>query len=593
MRNELMLLRQAMARAGVDAYVVPTDDFHGSEYVGDYFKCRAWVSGFTGSAGTLVVTADRAGLWTDGRYFLQAGTQLSGSGIDLMKMGEAGVPKVPQWLREHLTAGQTLGFDGRTMTAGTGRELEAAAASAGAKVKFDLDLVGEVWADRPPLPGEGVWALPLQYTGRTRGEKLKNLRQSMEEAGADLHVLTAPEDICWLMNLRGGDVASVPVVLSFLTVTADRAVWYLDENKLAPFLKKGLAGDGVELRPYLSLFDDVRAVPAGTRVLLDPARVSYAIRRSLPEGVTVIEARNPTELPKAIKTQAEQEGMRQAHIKDGVALCKFMKWVKEQVGAVPMTEISCAEKLEGLRKQQDYYLEPSFDPIFGYGSNGAIIHYSATEETNAEVRPEGFLLSDTGGHYLEGTTDVTRTYALGPLTEEMRHHYTLVLRSHLALANARFKAGTPGAALDMLARKPFWEEGLDYNHGTGHGVGSLLSVHEGPQNINYHGEKSTVAFAPGMVTSDEPGLYLPGKYGIRLENLLLCVEKEQTEFGAFLGFEYLTLCPFDLDAVNLSELSDLEKQQLDAYHALVYEKISPFLCEKGRAWLAHATRKVS
>ena len=592
MRQELTALRSAMREAGIDIYVIPTDDFHGSEYVGDYFKCRSYVSGFTGSAGTLVVTWDWAGLWTDGRYFLQAAQQLEGSGIDLQKMGQPGVSTVTQWLESHLEEGQTLGFDGRTMTAGTGEAMEKAAHKKGAAVAYDRDLVGQIWTDRPGLASTNVWALPIQYTGRTRGEKLRMLRESMEQAGADTHILTSLDDICWLLNLRGNDVACSPVILSFLIMDGDGARWYVDETKVAPFLQKKLLEDGVTLRPYLSVFDDVAALPGTARVLIDPAKASYAIIRSVPEGASVIQAPNPTELPKAVKTREEQDNMRQAHIKDGVALCKFMKWLGCNAGKTQITEISAAERLETLRKQQDFYTEPSFDPIFGYGPHGAIIHYSATEETNAAVEPEGFLLSDTGGHYLEGTTDVTRTFVVGPLTQEMKHHYTLVLRAHLQLMGAVFKKGTTGASLDMLARKPFWDEGLDYNHGTGHGVGYLLNVHEGPQNINYHGAGGKVPLEPGMIVSDEPGIYLEGKYGIRLENLVLCVEKETNAYGTFYGFEPLTMCPFEREAILPEELSEEERALLNRYHQTVFEKISPYLCENGASWLREATKPI-
>ena len=590
MRNELIALRGAMKSAGIDAYVVPTDDFHGSEYAGDYFKCRKYVSGFTGSAGTLVVTADWAGLWTDGRYFLQAADQLSGSGIDLMKMGQPGVPTIRQWLEEHLQEGQVLGFDGRSMTYGTGTSFAAAAEKRGASVDYEKDLVGEIWTDRPGLSKEGVWALPLNYTGRTRGEKIKNLRSAMEEAGADIHVLTSLDDICWLLNFRGGDVACCPVVLSFLILTRDAIRWYVDEDKVAPFLRKGLEKDGIELRPYLDVFADVKDLPEDAAVLVDPAKASYAIVKNIPG--TIIEGTNPTELPKAVKTPEEQQNMRNAHIQDGIALVKFMKWLHGSVGKTEITEISAAEKLESLRKDRDYYLEPSFDPIFGYGPHGAIIHYSATEETNAAVKPEGFLLSDTGGHYLEGTTDVTRTFVVGPLTQEMKHHYTMVLRAHLALLGARFKKGATGANLDILARKPFWDEGLDYNHGTGHGVGYLMSVHEGPQSISYQKSGGHVPLEPGMIVSDEPGIYLEGKYGIRLENLVLCVEKETGEYGTFYGFEPLTMCPFEREAILPEEMTAEEIRLLNEYHRTVYEKISPFLCEKGSAWLRDATAPI-
>ena len=592
MRNELTALRGAMKKNGVDAYVIPTADFHGSEYVGDFFKCREYVSGFTGSAGTLVVTANYAGLWTDGRYFLQAAEQLEGSGIELCKMGQPGVPTVRQWLETHLTRGQTLGFDGRTMTAAEGAALEKAMEKQGVSLGYQLDLVGEIWQDRPGLSTATAWELSTRYTGRSRAEKLAALRQDLQAAGADSYILTSLDDLAWLLNIRCGDVACCPVVLGYLMLDRQGVRLYADAGKFDPALTAALAEDGVALRPYLDVFSDMETLVPGQTVLVDPGKISFSIRRSIPQGVRVLERANPTELPKAKKTATEQEHMRKAHIKDGVALTRFMKWLKEHVGKEPITEISAAKKLEEFRAEQENYLGPSFDPIFGYGPHGAIIHYSATAESDCPIEPRGFLLSDTGGHYLEGSTDVTRTFAVGPLTEEMKHHYTLVLRGNLHLAAARFRAGCSGLSLDILARKPLWDEGLDYNHGTGHGVGYLLSVHEGPQNIRYQSAGVPARMEPGMITSDEPGLYLPGKYGIRLENLLLCVERENGEFGQFLGFEVLTMCPFDLDAVEVSALTAEEKGLLNAYHKKVRETLAPYLTEEENAWLGQTTREI-
>lgn len=581
-----------MEQAGIDAYVIPTEDFHGSEYVGDYFKCREYVSGFTGSAGTLVVAADFAGLWTDGRYFLQAEQQLSGSGIELCKMGQPGVPTVQQWLETHLTAGQVLGFDGRTMNAATGTALEQSLKKQGVSIRYELDLVGEIWPDRPGLSTAAAWELSTRYTGRSRVEKLAALREDLQKAGADSYILTSLDDLAWLLNIRGGDVACCPVVLGYLMLDGRGVGLYADETKFDGALRAALEADGVALRPYGDIFADIRALLPGQTVLVDPGKVSFSIRRSIPQGVRVLEQPNPTELPKAKKTPAEQKNMRNAHIKDGVALTRFMKWLGEHVGKEPITEISAAKKLEEFRAEQEHYLGPSFDPIFGYGPHGAIIHYSATAESDCAIDSRGFLLSDTGGHYLEGSTDVTRTFALGPLTEEMRHHYTLVLRGNLHLAAAKFRAGCTGLSLDILARRPLWNEGLDYNHGTGHGVGYLLSVHEGPQNIRYQSTGKAAKLEPGMITSDEPGLYLPGKYGIRLENLLLCVEQETGDYGTFLGFEVLTMCPFDLDAVEIEALTAEEKTLLNGYHKKVRETLAPYLTEDENAWLGTATREI-
>ena len=595
MRNELIALRQAMAAAKVDVYVIPTDDFHGSEYVGDYFQCRSYVSGFTGSAGTLVVTADWAGLWTDGRYFLQAAQELEGSGIDLCKMGQPGVPTISAWLKENLKKGQTLGFDGRAMTIGTGTQYAEAAATAGAELSFNLDLVGEIWPERPPMSTAPVWELDVQYAGRTRGDKLETLKKDLKKQGADTFILTSLDDIAWLLNIRGDDVECCPVVLANIMVDQNGVRLYTDESKYPAALRERLAVDGVTFCPYLNIYEDVKKIAAGSTVLVDPSKVSYALRKNIPAEAAVVEGVNPTTISKGVKTQAEQDNERLAHIKDGVALTRFMKWIKEHVGKETITEISAAEKLESFRSQMEHYLGPSFDPIMGYGPHGAIIHYSATEESDIPMAAEGFLLADTGGHYLEGSTDVTRTFVLGPLTEEMKYHYTLVLRSHLDLAAAVFPTGCRGSALDYIARKPFWDVGLDYNHGTGHGVGYLLSVHEGPQNINYHGSRNggpEASIDAGMITSDEPGFYLEGKYGIRLENLTLCVERDENEYGRFLGFEPLTMCPFELDAINVEELSEVQRKQLNAYHETIYQNLAPYFDDEEKAWLRNATRPI-
>ena len=591
MRKELIALRKAMRTAGVDAYVIPTDDFHGSEYVGDYFCCRHYVSGFTGSAGTLVVTEDWAGLWTDGRYFLQGAQQLEGSGIELQKMGQPGVPTWEGWLAEHLKKGQTLGFDGRSMTCGTGRSLEGAMEKMGVSVVCDIDLVGQIWENRPPMAEAPVWELPEKYAGRSRKDKLTQLKADVAAQGADAYILTSLDDLAWLLGIRGGDVECCPVVLGDLLLDQEGLHLYADEKKFPGELKANLEADGIDFRPYLDLYADVKKLSNHSRVLLNPAKVNYAIFRGIPGEI--IEGKDPTELPKGVKTRAESENEKLAHIKDGVALTRFMKWVKEQVGKEEITEITAAKKLESYRMEMENYLGPSFDPIMGYDYHGAIIHYSATEESALALQPRSFLLSDTGGHYLEGSTDVTRTFVLGPITQEMKHHYTAVLRGHLALGSAVFKEGVSGAALDVLARRPLWDECMDYNHGTGHGVGYLLSVHEGPQNIRYSvNGSSATKLQPGMITSNEPGLYLEGKYGIRLENLVLCVKKAENEYGTFLGFENLTMCPFELEAILPEEMTQQEKKTLNDYHKTVYETLSPWLSEEEQAWLREATREI-
>ena len=593
MRQQLTDLRAAMARQGVDMYLVPTDDFHSSEYVGDYFKCRRYLSGFTGSAGSVVVTADWAGLWTDGRYFLQAADQLSGSGIELMKIGAPGVPTLEEWIAGHLSPGQTLGFDGRTVSAGMYRRLKEKVEAAGAAIRCEMDLVGEIWTDRPPMSAEPVWELSAEVVGESRADKLSRLRKALAEEPADSIVLSSLKDICWLLNIRGNDVACTPVVLSFMAVSAQRALLFINPAVLSPEIRAHLEADGVEICPYEGIIPYVKALPAG-RVMMHRATVNCAIVSAVPPEVEIVDKPNPTALWKACKNPTEVANMREAHLRDGVAVTRLMYWLKKNIGRVHMDELSVAEQLEGYRREQPDYIGPSFSPIIAWGPHGAIVHYSATPETNAEVQPRSFLLADTGGHYLQGTTDITRTFAMGPLTEEEKRYYTLVLKGHLALGAARFPYGVTGMNLDYLAHAPLWAIGQDFNHGTGHGVGYILSVHEGPQGFYWKlgPGRTPVPLEPGMITSDEPGFYLEGKFGVRLENLVVVCETETTSYGRFLHLEYLTMVPFDLDAIDLDLVEPGEKALLNAYHAQVREKLTPRLGPEEAAWLAEATRAV-
>lgn len=592
MAHPLQALRDVMAEHHIDAYLIPTADFHGSEYVGDYFACREYLSGFTGSAGTLLVFPHWAGLWTDGRYFLQAEEQLAGSGIRLMKQGQPGVPTIEAFLRASLQPGQTLAFDGRCVDARTGRRYHKLVREIGAKLNHQLDLVAEIWSQRPPLSAQPVWPLDEKYAGLSRREKLRQIRTAMTAQGADLLLLTTLEDIAWLLNLRGGDVACTPVFLSYLALTQDGGVLFANAAAFPAQVLDQLEADGITLRPYDGVYSYANRISPSQRVMLDTRRVNTTLLTSIPTGVPVLDRPNPTEGRKAIKNPVEIENMRQAHLADGVALTRFMYWLKTRAGKEPMTEISAAEHLEELRRASPLYLQPSFDPILAAGPHSAVVHYSATPESDSPIPNQGFLLADTGGHYYTGTTDCTRTYALGPLTHHQKTCYTAVLRGNLNLADAVFPAGVTGSNLDWAARQPLWELGLDFNHGTGHGVGYLLSVHEGPQNIRWRSTGKETPLAPGMITSDEPGVYFDGDYGIRLENLVLCVEKETTPFGTFLGFEPLTLTPFDLDAVDPDQLTPKERTLLNTYHARVREAIAPHLPPEEAAWLQAATHPI-
>lgn len=590
MREQLTALRRRMAEERIDAYLIPTNDFHGSEYVGDYFKCRAYVSGFTGSAGTLIVLQDWAGLWTDGRYFLQAAQQLEGSGITLCKMGNKGVPSEEAFLTAHLSQGQCLGFDGRTVTARRFRAFEKALAKKGILLRTDVDLAGDIWQDRPAMSAAPAWALDIAYCGKSRAEKLTELRAALREKGADALLLSSLDDIAWLLNIRGGDVECCPVVLSYLAVTQDAVRLFANEAVFSPQLRRTLEDGGVTLAPYNDVYAFADALTGS--VWLDEEKTNCALWNRVAAHCEIVALPNPTALPKAVKNPVEVANERTAHIRDGVALTKFMFWLKQNVGKLPITERSAADYLESLRARQTHYLGPSFDPILAYAAHGAIVHYSATEESDIPLQREGFLLCDTGGHYLEGTTDVTRTFVLGPVSSEMRTHYTAVLRSHLALLHAQFLYGCRGSALDMLARQPLWEMGLDYNHGTGHGVGYLLNVHEGPNAFRFRSAGQDAVLEPGMVISDEPGLYLTGRYGIRLENLIVCEERLENEYGRFLGFDALTMVPFDREAIDINQLSTRERAWLNDYHARVRTTLTPYLSEEETHWLAEATAEL-
>lgn len=585
--ERLARLRREMAQRGMDGYVVVTDDFHGSEYVGDYFKARAYLSGFTGSAGTLVVLPDRAALWTDGRYFLQAAEQLTGSTIELMRMGQPGVPAIGAFLAQHLPEGGVLGFDGRTVSSSFAGTLEKALEAKHIRFAGGEDLVDAVWPDRPALSDRPVWE--LTGCGLSREEKLAKLREKMAAADAAYLLLTSLTEIAWALNLRGGDVACTPVFLSFLLIGREDAQLCIQPQAVPADIAEKLTACGVTMRPYGAIYDLLRALPAGTRVMADSATANYRIMESL-SHVEVLDQPSPAVLMKACKTQEETDGFRAAHIKDGAALCRFLYWLKTRIGEEPMTELSAAARLAAFRAEQPDFLDLSFDTIAGYGPHGAIVHYDPTPETDVPLHPEGLLLVDSGAHYRQGTTDVTRTIALGPVTQEEKRMFTLVLKGHLALAAARFPRGATGENLDVLARLPLWEQGLDYNHGTGHGVGFILSVHEGPQSFRWRStDGRRIPLEEGMVISNEPGYYEAGKFGIRHENLVLVRAGETTDYGQFMYLEPLTMAPFDRDAIDVSLLTEAELALLNDYHKLVYDTVAPLLPAEEQAWLAAAT----
>lgn len=594
MNKHLEQLREKMRERGIDVYVVPTSDYHESEYVSEHFACRRYITGFTGSAGTAVVTMEKAGLWTDGRYFVQAAKQLEGSGVTLQKMGVEGVPTILEYLRQAMPEGGTLGFDGRVINELLGEEMEAAVAVRHAKIAYGEDLVGMIWADRPALSREPVWILDEKYCGKSAAEKIADLRAAMREAGADVHVLTALDDIVWLLNIRGNDVPCNPVVLSYLAVTETEVLLFIQEEALDDSARSYLESLGVAVKPYDSIYDYVKTL-AGQAVMVEKSRVNYALCHNLDASCRVIDRMNPTALAKAVKNPVEMENIRRAHIKDGVAVTKYIYWLKKNIGKIPMDEMSVADRLEEFRREQEGYLGPSFNTISAYGPNAAMCHYSATEESKAVLEPRGLYLVDSGGQYYEGTTDITRTIALGELTAEEREHFTLTAMSMLRLGNVKFLHGCRGLNLDYVAREVFWQRGLNFDHGTGHGVGYLLNVHERPNGIRWKvvpERQDSGVLEEGMLTSDEPGIYIEGSHGIRTENLILCRKAEKTEYGQFMRFEFVTFVPIDLDAIDKSLMRPEDVEMLNAYHREVYEKISPYLTEEEADWLREATREI-
>lgn len=591
--ERLTALRSLMAERGYDIYMVPTDDNHQSEYVGEHFKARAFITGFTGSAGTAVITKDAAGLWTDGRYFIQAAQQLEGTSVELMKMGEEGVPTVEEFIADALPEGGTLGFDGRVVASGEGQALEAAIAPKNGKINYSEDLIDLIWTDRPALSEKPAFALGEEYTGESTASKLARIREAMKESGANVHAIAALDDVCWTTNLRGDDIEFFPLLLSYAIITMDDMKLYIDERKLTDDMKANLAKDGIILRPYNAIYDDIKELSADDTILLDPDRLNYALFNNIPEGTKIVEKMNPEILMKATKNEVEIKNIINAHVKDGVAITRFMYWLKKNVGKIEITEISAAEKLEEFRKEQEGYLWQSFEPICGSGEHGAIVHYAATPETDIPVVTDGLFLTDTGGGYMEGSTDITRTFGFGNLTDEMKADFTTVLQCNLHLANAVFLEGICGFNLDVLARMPAWKRGMNFNHGTGHGVGYLMNIHEAPCGFRCSvREKEKTPLMEGLIITDEPGIYIEGSHGIRTENELLVRKGPKTEWGQFMYMEPITYAPIDLDAVNADMLTLEEKGWLNDYHAKVYEVVAPHLCEEEREWLKEYTRAI-
>ncbi|MGE4272356.1 MAG: aminopeptidase P family protein [Desulfitobacterium sp.] len=582
-QERIAKLRKLMQENQVDAYIVPSSDSHLSEYVADHFKCREWISGFTGSAGTTVITLSDAGLWTDGRYYIQAEKQLQNSGIRLFRGADPRVPSYTEWLKDLLPTGASVGFDGHVFSTKQVQDMEKEFQGQ-VTLKFGSDLIGQLWQDRPPLPTTDAFIYDTKYAGRSRGEKLNELREKIKGKGAKVHVLTALDDIAWLLNIRGADVPNNPVTIAHVLVTEEACYLCIDEAKVSGAMRAELEGEGIRITKYADIVKLLKGLQAKDSVLFDPELLNAVLYHAIPSEVKKVEGANPTALLKAVKNETELENLRTSSIQDGVVMVKFIKWLKTNLGKEPITELTAGDYLDNLRRENKECVGLSFDTIAGHKDHGAMMHYKATSESAYTLNPEGFLLVDSGGQYFGGTTDITRTLVLGPLTDEEKRDYTLVLKGHIALATVKFLHGATGSNLDVLARQPIWKYGLDYKCGTGHGVGMFLNVHEGPQRLSQ--TPNTVKLEEGMILTNEPGIYKEGKFGIRTENMMVVVKDEETEFGQFMRFEALTYCPIDITGVDQSLLTDEEKVWLADYNTMAYTKLEPYLNDEEKAWLA-------
>ncbi|WP_199774825.1 aminopeptidase P family protein [Clostridium cagae] len=582
-------LREIMKKENIDYYVVPSGDFHQSEYVAEHFKSRAYITGFTGSAGTALIGREKGILWTDGRYFIQAEQQLKDSGIELYKMRIPGWPTLHEWLMENMKSGETVSFDGRLFSANEYKEFKKIKDKKDINIVMDKDLIEEIWNNKPELPKEKAFLHDIKYCGKSAKEKIEEVRVEMKKMGAESYIISSLDDIAWLYNIRGNDVKDTPVVLAYAVVNEEKATLYIDKNKLSNEDQIKLNNEGIKIDEYNNIFEDVKDIK--NSVILDPNKVSGYIYTLINENVEVIEALNITTKLKAIKNSIEIENLKRCQIKDGVAMVRFLKWLKESVGKENITEVTVADKLLELRSKGDLFVEESFGTIAGYKDHAAMMHYSATDESAYELKPEGILLVDSGGQYLDGTTDITRSFILGKLTDEEKKDFTLVLKSHINLMKAKFLKGTTGSNLDVLARTILWDEGMDYKCGTGHGVGFFLSVHEGPQSIRP--VPNTVVLEPGMILTNEPGVYKEGKHGIRTENVMLVTNDIETdEGGEFYKFEVMSYCPIDIEGIDKSLLTEAERKWLDVYHTETYVKLSPYLNDEEKNFLKNATREI-
>lgn len=586
-------LRKLMAEKGIDAYVVPTADFHQSEYVGEHFKARQFITGFTGSYGTAVITRDDAGLWTDGRYFFQATNEMAGSGIRLMKMFVGDTPSVTEFLADAVPEGGTVGFDGRVLAMGEGQEFEEVLSAKNIKIDYSEDLIDQIWEDRPPLSEKPAFFLEEKYSGESTESKLKRVREKMKESGADVHIIASLDDTCWLLNVRGDDIDFFPLMLSYSIVTMDSMELYVDERKLDDQIRAELAKNNVHIHPYNDIYEDIKKLDTSLTAMIDPMKMNYALYKNIP--CKIVEAANPTILMKAMKNPVELENIKEAHIKDGIAITKFMYWAKTRYDKEKITELSSVDKLTSLRAEQEGYIRDSFEPLCAFADHAAMMHYSPSEESDVQLKEGAFFLNDTGGGYYQGSTDITRTFVLGSVDQEMKKYFTAVVRAMMRLSRAKFLYGCYGYNLDILARGPIWDLDLDFQCGTGHGVGYLGNVHEPPTGFRWYivpSKNEHHQLEEGMVITDEPGIYEDGKFGIRIENEFIVRKGVQNKYGQFMHFETITFAPIDLDGIDPEEMSKDEREWLNNYHKDVYEKIGPHLTDEEREWLKEYTRAI-
>ncbi|MCF0111867.1 MAG: aminopeptidase P family N-terminal domain-containing protein [Erysipelotrichaceae bacterium] len=587
-KERLAALRKQMKELSMDAYYIPTADFHESEYVCEYFTCRKYMSGFTGSAGVMVVTMDHAGLWTDGRYFIQAENQLKDTTVTLYRMGQEGVPTVTEFLQGVLQEGMCLGFDGRVVNSLYANQLKEALP--GVNFAITDDVVGKIWTDRPGLPDGEVYILEEKWSGESCASKLNRVREEMKNRQAEYHVLTTLDDICWVLNVRGTDSVASPVVLSYALIGMDTMTWYVNEKKVPASVREALAKDGVEIRPYNDIYEDMKTITE--TVLYDPKKVNYALSALIKNSVC---ADNPEVLMKAIKNETEIANLRQCHIMDGVAVTKFIYWLKHEIQKREITEWEAAEKLSWFRAQNENCFGGSFGTIGAYNANAAMMHYSPSKDKPVYMKNSGMYLVDSGGQYWQGSTDITRTILLGDICDLWKDHYTRVVRGMIGISKAQFLYGCRGLNLDILARGPVWDIDIDYQCGTGHGVGYLLNIHEAPNGFRWRivpERNDSCVMEAGMVTTIEPGVYIENSHGIRVENEVVCEKRGKNEYGQFMGFETLTVCPIDLDAILPEEMTKSERKWLNDYHAYVYKTLLPFMNEEEATWLQTATRSI-